>query len=252
MARRKSEFECFTLGLIWKHGPLSAYSIRLQFRQSPSSYWSGSAGALYPMLARLESHGLVSTATSTGARRDVKHYSITQAGVEALREWLQPPFPPEALSVNHDVLGARARFMDLLDYRQRSRWFDAASRALDDAEHSVERWAQQHQDATSLVVAAHGRMDIRMRRAWLEFAREQLLHPSGGTQASPGAELDRLNAMLSDPTIMKVRPLATLGRRPEPTDSHQGEPEDGVSESERNDPGTGGERRGRRTDVPPA
>jgi DNA-binding PadR family transcriptional regulator len=251
LARRKSEFECFTLGLIWKHGPLTAYSIRLQFRQSPSSYWSGSAGALYPMLARLESHGLVSTATSTGTRREVKQYTITREGIESLRQWLQPPFPPEALSVNHDVLGARARFMDLLDDRQRRRWFDAAVRALDDAEHSVERWAQQNADPTSRVVAAHGRMDIRMRRAWLEFAREQLLHPSGGQRASAGSELDQINPVVLDQGVregwLSASAASRSGRtKPEHDQADRGE-ELKASDRERI-----GEFPARRDDHPPA
>jgi DNA-binding PadR family transcriptional regulator len=47
------------LGILWERGPCTAYAARKVLRESPSPYWSGSAGAVYPLLARLEGRRLV-------------------------------------------------------------------------------------------------------------------------------------------------------------------------------------------------
>ena len=54
-----SELEAFVLGLIWQFGPISPYAIRRHMHQSPSTQWSASAGAIYPLVAKLEKSKLV-------------------------------------------------------------------------------------------------------------------------------------------------------------------------------------------------
>ena len=57
--RRRSELECFVMGLVWQFGPVSPYEIRRHMQESPSTQWSASAGAIYPLLTRLHKEGLL-------------------------------------------------------------------------------------------------------------------------------------------------------------------------------------------------
>ena len=58
MARQKSsrtdttELEAAVLGVVWQDGPCTPYAIRQHFLESPAPRWSGSAGAIYPLVRR--------------------------------------------------------------------------------------------------------------------------------------------------------------------------------------------------------
>ena len=56
-ARGLSELEAVVLGLVWSDGPCTAYAVRRTVQASLSAQWSGSAGAVYPAVARLEGPG---------------------------------------------------------------------------------------------------------------------------------------------------------------------------------------------------
>ncbi len=55
--QRLSELEAVVLGLVWSDGPCTAYAVRRTVQASLSAQWSGSAGAVYPAVARLEQRG---------------------------------------------------------------------------------------------------------------------------------------------------------------------------------------------------
>jgi DNA-binding PadR family transcriptional regulator len=160
------------LGLIWRHGPCSAYTIRRQLQDSPSTQWSGSAGAIYPLMQRLERQGLLAaTAGGTGQRRSLK-YAITGTGLAMLRVWIGPPLPPEAVTVAHDPLRSRLRFLDLLPAEERRAWVAAAIRSLEEVLARVRRWEDSHEPGEPLgrIVTRSGELDVEARRRWLEEA----------------------------------------------------------------------------------
>jgi hypothetical protein len=72
-----SELEGVVLGHLWKRGPCTTYSIRKELLQSPSSHWSASAGAIYPLLARFEERGLVRSRKAMHKNREGWRYSLT-------------------------------------------------------------------------------------------------------------------------------------------------------------------------------
>src|SRR5690242_14236558 len=94
-ARPLSDLEGCVLGCLWKHGASTPYAVRRMFLDSPSSHWSGSAGAVYPLLERLERGGLVASRHAPRGARDGWTYSLTAAGRRRLRAWLEPPFAAE-------------------------------------------------------------------------------------------------------------------------------------------------------------
>ncbi len=112
---RLSELEGVVMGLIWADGPCTAYSVRRTVQQSLSPQWSGSAGAVYPAVARLEQRGLLqSTDQATGKRRS-RALDLTPRGTRVLQAWVGPPVDPAAVGIPADPLRVRLRFLELLD-----------------------------------------------------------------------------------------------------------------------------------------
>lgn len=170
----RSELESFVLGLIWQLGPCSPYSLRRHMAQSPSTQWSGSAGAIYPLVARLEKQGLLASESGTTGRRERREYRITSAGKRALRAWIGPPLADAAISVSYDPLRSRARFLGLLTKDERRAWIDGAKRALDEVASRVDAWDREFARAASgqadpfaACLTASGRIDVAGRRKWL-------------------------------------------------------------------------------------
>lgn len=107
-----TELEGCVLGIVWERGPCTAYVIRTVFLESLSPYWSGSAGSIYPLVARLEARGLVAARVEPRGGRSRKELSITQEGVAALHAWLLPlpawtgPVPVDPVRTRMFFLGA--------------------------------------------------------------------------------------------------------------------------------------------------
>lgn len=175
--RRLSELECFVLGLIWKYGPLTAYAIRQRLQQSPSTQWSGSAGSVYPLVRRLKARRLLDARPAGRGKRASVEYTATEAGITALRGWIGPPVPQEAISVSHDPLRARLRFLAVLPPQEQKAWLGAAIEAMALVADRVDRWEAEHADSGDpfdQTVTRSGRLDIQARQAWLREARDRL------------------------------------------------------------------------------
>jgi DNA-binding PadR family transcriptional regulator len=171
MAKRRhlSELECFTLGLVWQIGPCTPYVIRKWMLDSPSTQWSGSAGAIYPLVRRLEGYGLLRARQEATGRRNHETYSITQAGLKALKQWIGPPLADEAVTVAYDPLRSRARFLGTLTRRQQLAWLEAALDVLDVVGARVKEWEALYtgDDEFLRLIARTGQIDVQSRRRWV-------------------------------------------------------------------------------------
>ncbi|MBC7773541.1 MAG: PadR family transcriptional regulator, partial [Pyrinomonadaceae bacterium] len=183
---RLSELECFVLGLVWQLGPCSAYEVRRHLRESPSTQWSASAGAIYPLLRRLELAKLVRATDEPTGNRKRRTYAATVSGRRALRRWIGPPLSRDAITVVHDPLRSRARFLALLEPSERHAWIESARDSLATVADRVQQWHQRHAPPAAHhqnenpdrmapisqlfrdMMTRHGEMDVQMRRAWLD------------------------------------------------------------------------------------
>src|SRR5258708_30865053 len=94
MAHRKlSEMEACVMALIWSNGSSPPYALREVFLKSPSPQWSGSAGAIYPLVKRLERGKLIRSSAHSIGRREGKLFALTAAGSRAVEKWLEPSVP---------------------------------------------------------------------------------------------------------------------------------------------------------------
>lgn len=121
-----TELEAAVLGLVDRHGPCTAYAVRREFLDSPTTYWSGSAGAIYPLVSRLEERGLLTARHVPWGRSTKKEVSLTRAGRRALRRWLVPPLPTWAASHTVDPVRTRLHHLDALDPEDRLAFVDDA------------------------------------------------------------------------------------------------------------------------------
>ncbi|MBV9497154.1 MAG: PadR family transcriptional regulator [Acidobacteria bacterium] len=129
--REATELESTVLGVVWLRGPCTAYVVRQEFLLSGSAHWSGSAGAIYPLLARLEQHGLIKAKESEWGRGSKKEYSVTRRGMTALRSWIGPPLPEWTAAPTFDPVRTRLSFLGALQPEQRAEFVAEAQRNLE-------------------------------------------------------------------------------------------------------------------------
>jgi DNA-binding PadR family transcriptional regulator len=176
MARRTklSELEGAVLGTLREMEPCTPYAIRRIFQSSPSPIWSGSAGAIYPLVARLEKRGLLrSEETMTGRRRG-RLFALTAGGLRSVRSWLGPPLPIWAVGVPMDALRTRARFLGALPPKRRQAFIAEAQARLRSEIRVVEadcRSRSGDRDPFSRLTARGALLMLRAREAWLKELR---------------------------------------------------------------------------------
>ncbi|MEN0651690.1 MULTISPECIES: PadR family transcriptional regulator [Hyphobacterium] len=82
-----TELEGAILTLLDMEGPMTAYGVRRAFLDSPSSFWSASAGAIYPALNRMEEAGWVASKDATRGKRPAKALQLTASGKAEISRW---------------------------------------------------------------------------------------------------------------------------------------------------------------------
>lgn len=83
-----TDLEGAALAEIASRGTATSYAITQLFARSPSEFWSGSAGAVYPMLKRLAARGLLEPSEAATGKRQRLDYQITPKGRDAMEIWL--------------------------------------------------------------------------------------------------------------------------------------------------------------------
>jgi len=121
-----TELEGCVLGVVWLRGPCTAYVVRREFLVSDSSHWSGSAGAIYPLLRRLEEQKLIRATEGVWGAGTKKSFAITPKGLAELRGWIGPPLPQWTAKPTFDPVRTRASFLSALTPARRRRFVDAA------------------------------------------------------------------------------------------------------------------------------
>src|SRR5262245_54643433 len=113
-ARELTELEGCVLGVVRARGPCTPYAVRREFLASLTPYWSGSAGAIYPLVERLTRRRLLRAVRPTGDGRRGTLYALTAAGQRALLRWLGPPLSPLTVGAPPDPVRTRVGFLGLL------------------------------------------------------------------------------------------------------------------------------------------
>lgn len=195
--RPLSELEGVVLGLL-ALGPATGYALRQFFLQSPSPYWSGSAGAIYPLALRLRTRDLLAAHDATHGRRPALTFSLTAAGRRALHAWLTRDIGDDIVGVPFDPLRSRMRFIEILPARERRSLIRTAlSKARAHLRTIDEDCAAKRDDGGAAYHVARGaQLMMQARVQWLEEL-------SGGTRGRDGAT----------PPVVLPRPSSPRHRR---------------------------------------
>lgn len=174
--RKLTELEGSVLGLVWAKGPCTPYTVRKEFLNSPSPAWSGSAGAIYPLIERLEHRKLIRASEHADGLRRSKRYDLTASGLSKLRAWAGPPLSQDLLGVPADPLRTRLRFLEVLPFDQQIGFLTEAERGLVEQIRTV-REDYQHRIADGLMsqLMARGALyALEARLAWIREVSKQL------------------------------------------------------------------------------
>ncbi len=165
-----SDLEHAVLGIVWIEQPCTAYAVRVVFQKSPSAHWSGSAGAIYPLIRRLERDRLLRSAARRGDKRGTRLYRLTDGGLAALKAWLRPPLPPVSGLINMDPLRVRIRFLGALPKRERRAVVGEAQDKLREFLPQVKsevRQARTSGDTPQYLISRGVLISVRAQLAWL-------------------------------------------------------------------------------------
>lgn len=165
-----TELEAVVLGLLLRSGPATAYAVRRVFLESPSARWSGSAGAVYPLLRRLHARGLIRGRAAGPGRRAGVRYEILAPGRRALAAWLRAPLEPWVVGIPEDPLRTRFGFLQVLSPRERAEFLRAAIHGVEDSLREAERLLRSMPataDYWYRELVRGAALAMRARAAWL-------------------------------------------------------------------------------------
>jgi DNA-binding PadR family transcriptional regulator len=117
-----TDLEGATLVQIARDSPTTAYAVARTFANSPSEFWSGSAGSVYPLIKRMQTRGLVIAAQSAQGKRAHSNLSLSKAGNAAMRVWLLDA--KRAAGLGFDPLRTRAVHLDLVSAIERDTFLE--------------------------------------------------------------------------------------------------------------------------------
>lgn len=110
--------------------PATGYDLSLRFRERLANVWPASHQQIYRELGKLLDQGwLTVEMVSQTERPDKKCYSITEAGLAALRDWLHQTQPRPTI---RDPLLVKLFAGDLLDKTQLTAELQQLRRAIED------------------------------------------------------------------------------------------------------------------------
>ena len=129
--RALTELEGAALGAVVRDGPCTSYAVKELFRASPSEFWSGSAGSIYPLMKRLEQRELVASESGSTGRRGHRTYRATPKGRRAFVRWMTDA--ERSIAMGFDPLRTRLVFVGQLSARARGQFCAEVAAALDEA-----------------------------------------------------------------------------------------------------------------------
>ena len=176
--RKLSELEGVSLGIIYKQQPCTAYRVRRELKEAPSSHWRASAGSVYPLLARLEAEGLVVTTTDKNDGRGRKLLKVTAEGRTSLRAWVIAGADPDLVSAVTDPLRSRTFFLDVLSEAKRQNYLNKLIELTRDYLSETKERLQQAEDSDDVYdyLGCLGAMKVTEARLdWLRTVRKRLL-----------------------------------------------------------------------------
>jgi DNA-binding PadR family transcriptional regulator len=165
-----TELDYCVLGVVWRHGPVSAYGVRKVFRDSTTASWSASSGSIYPSIRRLLAAGLA-TAGAPEDKRGTQSIVIANDGLNELRAWILD-LRPEHGTATPDPIRTRSQFITSISHHDRAEFVEAAQRVTSDALHILQGMAGKNARETTPDLEQLGTLgsisELEARLEWLK------------------------------------------------------------------------------------
>ncbi|MBL8088352.1 MAG: hypothetical protein JNM85_09840 [Chthonomonas sp.] len=177
--RSFSTIEMTILGIAWARGPCTTYTLMRELSTSESTYHKSRAGTAYSIAKRLIGFGLLVVAEPSEPGRE-RLVTITQPGIQALREWVAPPVPQVDIAHSADFLRLRFFFLGVLDPPQRLEFVDSSIVGLKELLHRIEVRLPENEEIGEyygVLATASAILETRARIQWLEMVRELVASP---------------------------------------------------------------------------
>jgi DNA-binding PadR family transcriptional regulator len=174
--RKLSHLAYIALGVVAERQPCSGYTVMKDFQSSSSTYFSGSAGAIYPLMRRLEEDGLTKVEGTKAGSRTRRVYTITDKGRRALEGWLASPIPDDEVAFLVDLLRTRVLFFERLTKQQRKKFVkDCREQLTSRVANSAKRIASDESlTAFERVTLQSVLMIDEARLEWLDIVEKEL------------------------------------------------------------------------------
>lgn len=168
--------------------PLSGYAIRRLFATTPMAHYSDSPGSIYPALARLRRHGLVTASVQKKQTlRPRQVFRPTAAGLDALTQWVSAPVTRD------EIVSGRGSVMLRFVFAEQVLGAGAAVRLLESFEQALRGYVPElerfYEDARSKMPAG-ARLALRigveghvMQLRWVRDALRELRRSTGRKEA---------------------------------------------------------------------
>ena len=169
---RLTELEGTVLGFIGLKGTCTPYAVRREFLASPSPHWSGSAGAIYPLVTRLEKRGLIRVADRTADGRSGKLYCLTASGRRALRKWIGAPVSLDVAGVPPDPLRNRIEHFPLLTKEEQRAFLEDAQACCREHLDQLKEYMARKRDSGEFFAHLVVRGSVRMMQVRLDWLHE--------------------------------------------------------------------------------
>ena len=122
------EIDFVLLGLIRMNPKVSGYQLKTIIDKSTGYFFQVHLSQIYPALKRVDKAGWVTFETiEREGKPSLKLYQITDAGIEALYDWLIEPFDFERSRSNADRYFFKLIFMGHLEKREIVPYMDAGT-----------------------------------------------------------------------------------------------------------------------------
>jgi len=185
-----SELEGVVIGMVRSRHSCTAYSVRRMLQQSPSAHWSASAGAIYPLLDRLEREGWVKSELDPDDRRGRRLLVVTPDGRKAHRRWMLAASHAEVAANISDAVRTRAFFLSVMSPHDRRQFVDESLEALEAflkiTQQDLEDRSSEVDDLSRLA-ALGGVRQAEARVAWMREVKSYVdtMQDAGDSKVEP-------------------------------------------------------------------
>lgn len=172
--RTLTNLENVLLAQLFHRQECTAHELRRNFAESSSARYSGSAGAIYPTIRRLESFGLVASRPDSRGRQSRRLYRITQSGRAAMRDWLLDLKPGETFA--DDPIRTRFQYLSAFSRDEQLGWLQRADATLARQADMVQAEYADPAYRTDIDTLVRDEVlaSIRLRRRRLALARQHI------------------------------------------------------------------------------